>query len=76
MGRALRDHFLQVNGCQSKTAPEPANGQAHTKTVYTCSAGFPVQFYAHTGDHVADPKDPGQFSSWAPAEVWSFFSQF
>ncbi|KAG9412157.1 hypothetical protein AC1031_015094 [Aphanomyces cochlioides] len=67
-GRALRDHFLQVNGCQAKNAPEPANGQAHTKTVYTCKAGYPVQFYAHTGGHVADPKDAGQSKSWAPAE--------
>ncbi|KAH9050828.1 hypothetical protein Ae201684P_017328 [Aphanomyces euteiches] len=27
MGRALRDHFLQVNGCQAKNAPEPTSGQ-------------------------------------------------
>ncbi|CAK4647731.1 hypothetical protein AeMF1_019990 [Aphanomyces euteiches] len=76
MGRALRDHFLQVNGCEAKNAPEPVFGQPHTKTVYTCKAGYPVQFYAHTGGHVADPRDPGQFQSWAPAEVWAFFSQF
>ncbi|KAG9412153.1 hypothetical protein AC1031_015090 [Aphanomyces cochlioides] len=69
-GRALRDHFLQVNGCQAKTAPELSNAPEHQ------DSGYPVQLYAHTGDHVADPKDAGQSKSWAPADVWSFFSQF
>ncbi|KAG9412156.1 hypothetical protein AC1031_015093 [Aphanomyces cochlioides] len=50
--------------------------QVHTKTVYTCKAGYPVWYYGHNGGHVADPKDPGQSFSWAPAEVWSFISQF
>ncbi|KAH9079922.1 hypothetical protein Ae201684P_007630 [Aphanomyces euteiches] len=75
-GRALRDHFLQVNGCQAKNAPEPGYNEVHTKTVYTCKAGYPVWYYGHNGGHVADPKDPGQSFSWAPAEVWSFISQF
>ncbi|CAK4854053.1 unnamed protein product [Aphanomyces euteiches] len=75
-GRALRDHFLQVNGCQAKNAPEHTSGQPHTKTVYTCNADYPVWYYGHNGGHVADPQDPGQSTSWAPAEVWSFFSQF
>ncbi|CAK4778654.1 unnamed protein product, partial [Aphanomyces euteiches] len=68
-GRALRDHFIQVNGCQAKNAPEPASGQPHTKTVYSCKAGYPVWYYGHAGGHVADPKDPGQSQSWAPAEL-------
>ncbi|CAK4501670.1 unnamed protein product [Aphanomyces euteiches] len=74
-GRALRDHFVQVNGCQAKNAPEPTSGQPHTKTVYSCKAGYTVWYYGNEGGHVADPKDPGQSQSWAPAEVWSFFSQ-
>ncbi|CAK4189658.1 unnamed protein product, partial [Aphanomyces euteiches] len=40
-GRAVRDHYVKVNGCQAKTASEPSNGQAHIKTVYSCQAGYP-----------------------------------
>ncbi|KAH9149370.1 hypothetical protein AeRB84_007551 [Aphanomyces euteiches] len=42
-GRAVRDHYVKVNGCQAKTASEPSNGQAHIKTVYSCQAGYPVR---------------------------------
>ncbi|KAH9089470.1 hypothetical protein LEN26_019130 [Aphanomyces euteiches] len=36
-GRALRDHFLQVNGCQSKTAPEPSNVNPHQDCLHVQS---------------------------------------
>jgi poly(3-hydroxybutyrate) depolymerase len=75
-GRQLRDKFLGLNGCASKNAPEPSAGQGnHIKTVYSCRAGYPVWWIAHGGGHVPDPKDSGSGSSWAPAEVWSFFTQ-
>ncbi|KAK5636977.1 hypothetical protein RRF57_012689 [Xylaria bambusicola] len=75
LGRQLRDKFLQLNGCQSKNAPEPGAGSGtHIKTTYSCRAGYPVWWIAHSGDHVPDPRDSnGQY--WAPGETWSFFTQ-
>lgn len=72
-GRALRDHYLQVNGCQSKNAPEPNRGSGtHIKTQYQCN-NRPVWWIAHSGDHVPDPHD-GNGSIWAPGETWNFFT--
>lgn len=75
LGRQLRDKFLQLNGCATKNAPEPAAGSgSHIKTTYSCRAGYPVWWIAHSGDHVPDPRDAnGQY--WAPGETWSFFTQ-
>ncbi|KAH8878751.1 carbohydrate esterase family 1 protein, partial [Thozetella sp. PMI_491] len=76
LGRGLRDKFLQLNSCAAKNAPEPAGGSGtHIKTTYDCRAGYPVWWIAHSGDHVPDPKDAGQGQSWAPGEIWSFFTQ-
>lgn len=76
LGRGLRDKFIQLNGCASKNAPEPAGGSGtHIKTTYDCRPGYPVWWIAHSGDHVPDPKDAGQSQSWVPGETWSFFTQ-
>lgn len=80
MGRQLRDQFVRNNGCQQQNAPEPGPGsRQHIKTVYSgCRQGYPVQFVAFDGDHVALPQDSGGDggpNSWTPAEVWNFFSQ-
>jgi hypothetical protein len=75
MGRGLRDKFLQLNGCASKEAPEPAAGSgSHIKTEYECNPGYPVTWIAHSGDHVADPKD-ADGSWWSPQETWTFFTE-
>ncbi|KAH6986932.1 Alpha/Beta hydrolase protein [Ilyonectria destructans] len=73
LGRALRDKFLQLNGCQSKSASEPTRGSgSHIKTTYECSRA-PVTWIAHSGDHVADPRDTNS-GTWAPGETWTFFN--
>ncbi|PKK44110.1 hypothetical protein CI102_14789 [Trichoderma harzianum] len=76
LGRGLRDKFLQLNGCTSKNAPEPAGGSGtHIKTTFDCRPGYPVWWITYSGDHVPDPKDAGRSQSWAPGETWSFFTQ-
>jgi len=75
-GRSLRDKWLGLDKCQATNAPEPARGSgSHIKTVYSgCTAGYPVVWIAHSGDHVPDPRDNnGQY--WAPGETWTFFTQ-
>ncbi|KFA77617.1 hypothetical protein S40288_09239 [Stachybotrys chartarum IBT 40288] len=72
-GRQLRDRFLSLNGCAAQEAPEPAAGTgSHIKTEYQCT-GPPVWWIAHSGDHVADPRD-GDGTLWAPGETWDFFT--
>jgi poly(3-hydroxybutyrate) depolymerase len=77
-GRSIRDTFVRANGCTPQNPPEPASGSGtHITTAYSgCRAGFPVQWAAHDGDHVPLPTDRNASSSWVPAEVWQFFSQF
>ncbi|KAH7309693.1 Alpha/Beta hydrolase protein [Stachybotrys elegans] len=72
-GRQLRDKFVGLNGCSAEQAAEPSPGSgSHMKTEYSCS-GPPVWWIAHSGDHVADPRD-GDGTLWAPGETWDFFT--
>jgi poly(3-hydroxybutyrate) depolymerase len=74
-GRALRDKFLQLNGCQSANAREPSTGSNQWfKTEYQCRAGYPVTYISFDDGHTATPKNGG--AQWMPKEVWTFFSQF
>ncbi len=77
-GRALRDHFVAVNGVTPQDPPEPAAGSGtHICTTYKGgSAQYPVEWCAFDGDHNPNPHDAGQSTSWNPAQVWAFFSQF
>ena len=77
-GRALRDHFVTVNGCTPQTPLEPTSGsRTHVCTTYQgCSAGHPVTWCAFDENHTATPRDAGQAASWNPAQAWSFISQF
>lgn len=73
-GRQLRDHYLGLNGCNPQDAPEPQPGSgSHIKTEYSCSSA-PVWWIAHSGDHVADPRD-NDGTLWAPGETWQFFTE-
>ena len=74
-GRALRDRFLQNNGCRQHEAPEPAAGSGtHIKTSYTCRDGYPVVWIANDSDHQWDARDRGQSQSHVPGEIWQFFT--
>ncbi|KAF2729097.1 alpha/beta-hydrolase [Polyplosphaeria fusca] len=75
-GREMRDRFIKNNGCQAKTAPEPARGEKSIKTVYNCTEGYPLTFVAFDGDHTPSPKDPGASKTFADTNTWEFFSQF
>ncbi|KAF1944299.1 alpha/beta-hydrolase [Clathrospora elynae] len=78
-GRAIRDRFVKLNGCQAKNAPEPAkNSRQRITTVYE-GCKYPTQWTAFDGDHVALPNDSGNDSgaqSFTPKDVWKFLSQF
>ncbi|HNY29529.1 MAG TPA: hypothetical protein PKO15_01455 [Fibrobacteria bacterium] len=78
-GRTKQAQFAAVNGCtaDSKAIVFPAAGQAHTCTVYTnCKAGYPTVYCVFNGPHGWEPNDPGQSTSWNPAEAWKFITQF
>ncbi|KZL65497.1 ferulic acid esterase A (fungal cellulose binding domain-containing protein) [Colletotrichum tofieldiae] len=72
-GRALRDRFLRVNGCQSKNAPDPSPGASQRiKTEYSCRDGYPVWWIGHGGGHVGDANDSQ--GNWMARETWDFFT--
>ncbi|KAF2687106.1 carbohydrate esterase family 1 protein [Lentithecium fluviatile CBS 122367] len=79
LGRQIRDRFVKNNGCQAKTAPEPAkNSKQRITTVYD-GCKYPTQYTAFDGDHLPLPDDAGNdagANSFTPAEVWKFFQQF
>ena len=75
MGRSLRDRALRNNGCTAQSAPEPAPGSGtHTRTAYSCRAGYPVVWLAFDGGHAWAARDRNQGQSWVPGEVWQFFT--
>ncbi len=70
------DPFAKWNGCKVTTMPLAATG-SHVCTSYTgCPADYPVIFCSFDGPHTASPTDSGKSTSWMPAEVWPFLSQF
>ncbi|MGI5240619.1 ricin-type beta-trefoil lectin domain protein [Dactylosporangium sp. CA-139066] len=81
-GRALRDTFVRNNGCAAQNAPEPAPGSGrHITTVYSCRAGYPVQWAAFDGGHGPAPVDgcsgcDDGARTWTKGEAWRFISSF
>jgi len=77
-GRQLRDHFVGVNGCTAQNPTDVAkNSGTHSCMSYEgCSAGHPVRWCSHGGDHNPTEKDQGQGKSWVPGEAWTFIEQF
>jgi hypothetical protein len=70
------DPFAEWNGCTIEALPTAPSG-GHVCTPYKgCPADKPVIWCSYDGGHDYRPKDAGQSSSWMPAEVWPFFSQF
>lgn len=70
------DKFAKWDGCTITSFPNPPTG-GHICSDYTgCSAGHPVRWCLFDAGHMPDPKDSGKSSSWMPADVWAFFSQF
>lgn len=84
-GLSVLNTFTALNGCTATTPPEPpADGHTCTSlegcSVPTrfCSfgAGQGNPFNTSLRGHYPTPKDPGQTTSWVPAEAWSFITQF
>jgi len=84
-GRALRDRFVQNNGCTAQNPPEPSQGSlTHVVTSYSgCRPGYPVTWAAFNGGgHTPAPVDGfndasgGGDKTWTKAEAWKFFTQF
>jgi poly(3-hydroxybutyrate) depolymerase len=77
--------FSNANGCTAATPPTPpADGHACI-SLEGCSvptrfcnfgAGQGNPFNTSLRGHYPVPKDPGQTTSWVPAEAWSFITQF
>jgi poly(3-hydroxybutyrate) depolymerase len=84
-GLNVLNTFTGLNGCAAMTPPEPA-ADAHSCVSYEgCSV--PTRFCNFGADegnpfntdlrgHYPTSKDPGQSTSWVPAEAWSFITQF
>jgi poly(3-hydroxybutyrate) depolymerase len=64
-GEAVRDSFVEKNGCDSTTAPGDLAGCVNYEG---CDAGTPVSFCTFTGVHEPPP--------FAGEAIWGFFSQF
>jgi hypothetical protein len=78
-GRTIQALAAAVNGCtaDANAIVFPAAGQPHTCTNYkNCSAGHPTVYCVFDGPHGWEPKDPGQSTSWAAKEAWTFIMQF
>ncbi|HVY38520.1 MAG TPA: hypothetical protein VHM31_11310, partial [Polyangia bacterium] len=70
------DAFAKWDGCTIETLPTAQTG-SHVCTPYKgCAAADPVIWCSFDGPHTASPTDSGKSSSWMPAEVWPFLSQF
>ncbi|GIF62258.1 hypothetical protein Ais01nite_02930 [Asanoa ishikariensis] len=82
MGRTLRDTFVRNNGCAAQSPREPGQGSgSHITTLYSCRAGYPVQWAAFDGGHGPGPVDgcsgcEDGVRTWTKGEVWRFFAQF
>ncbi|GLH99632.1 hypothetical protein Pa4123_49080 [Phytohabitans aurantiacus] len=81
-GRSLRDTFVRNNGCAGQNPREPSQGSGqHVTTLYSCRAGYPVQWAAYDSGHGPAPVDgcsgcEDGARTWTRAEVWRFFAQF
>jgi poly(3-hydroxybutyrate) depolymerase len=84
-GLSVLNTFTGLNGCTAMTPPDPATNGHNCVSYQGCS--LPTRF-CNFGSGEGNPhntslrghypvaKDPGQSTSWIPAEAWSFITQF
>jgi poly(3-hydroxybutyrate) depolymerase len=73
-GVGIAKSWATLDGC-TWALPQKVTSGAHVCTKLAgCTAGYPVEFCSHSGDHTGYPSDGG--NSWGPAEVWAFLNQF
>jgi poly(3-hydroxybutyrate) depolymerase len=84
-GLNVLDTFTGLNGCTASVPADPPS-DGHTCISYEgCSvptrfcnfgAGQGNPFNTTLRGHYPTAKDPGQTTSWVPAEAWAFINQF
>ena len=84
-GLSVLNIFVNVNGCTAMTPPDPPQN-GHTCVSYEgCSrptrfcnfgSGENNPYNTDLRGHYPSPKDPGETTSWVPAEAWEFITQF
>jgi len=84
-GLSVLNTFTAMNGCTAPPPPNPPQN-GHTCISYeNCSvptrfcnfgAGEGNPFNTGLRGHYPTAKDPGQTTSWIPAEAWDFITQF
>ena len=74
-GVNLAKKYATANGC-SAFSPARASGSHVCTNATGCKTGYPTEFCSFNGDHTPFPDGGQPSSSWGPAEVWKFFSQF
>jgi predicted esterase len=84
-GLNVLNTFTTLNGCAAMTPPEPAADGHSCVSFEGCSvptrfcsfgAGEGNPFNTSLRGHYPTSKDPGQSTSWVPAEAWAFITQF
>jgi poly(3-hydroxybutyrate) depolymerase len=74
-GVSICETWAAVDGCTAATPSQASS--THICTNYTgCKTGYPVEFCSFVGPHTPFPDSGNESSSWGPAEVWKFLSQF
>lgn len=84
-GVAILDRFAELNGCTAMTPPQPGENEHGCVSLEGCSV--PTRFcnFGNGQDNPHNPglnghypsaKDPGEDTSWIPAEAWQFITQF
>lgn len=70
------DKVATWDGCTVESFAKASTGGHSCYSYKGCSAGHPVHWCSFDGPHTPSPTDSGQRTSWMPAEVWPFVSQF
>ncbi len=74
-GVSIAETWASVDGCVVATPTQAAS--THICTNFAgCATGYPVEFCSFVGPHTAFPDSGSEATSWGPAEVWKFLSQF
>lgn len=75
-GVGIAKTWATVDGCTWAIPKKVTSGAHVCEKLSGCSAGYPVEFCSHSGDHTAYPDNGNESSSWGPAEAWAFLNQF
>jgi poly(3-hydroxybutyrate) depolymerase len=75
-GQKAVQHFAEVNGCTMQPLPTPPTGGHTCMSFQDCALGHPVRWCPFDDIHTPSPRDSGKQSTWQPAEVWTFLTQF